>query len=366
MDGDSLALSHTAPSTARLPAACTRRRRTTTAPTRSPTPPNDGHGGTDTATVTITVRPLNDAPRADDQSVTTLEDTPLPVILTGGDLDGDPLTFTVVAGPSHGQLTGTAPSLTYTPASNFKGTDHFTFTTADGTTGSNVATVTVTVTPVDDPPVANDQSRTTPEDTPITLTLTANEPDGDPLTFTVVTGPAHGSLTGTAPNLVYTPAANYHGPDTVVFRANDGHSGSNLATVAITVTPVNDPPACGAAQIDGAQLWPPNHHWVALQIGSVTDADGDAVTVQATAVRQDEPVNGPADGNTSPDATLAPLQVRSERSGQGDGRVYHVSFRGTDAQGGTCTGTVRVCVPHDQGPPVTCGDGGPLVDSTQP
>jgi PKD repeat protein len=327
---------------------------------------NDGHGGTDTATVTITVRPRNDAPRADDQSLTTLEDTPLPVTLTGADLDGDPLTFSIVAGPSHGQLTGTAPSLTYTPAASFNGTDHFTFTASDGAAGSNVATVTLTVTPVDDPPVANDQSRTTPEDTPITLTLTANEPDGDPLTFTVVTGPAHGTLTGTAPNLVYTPAAHYHGPDTFVFRVNDGHSDSNLATVAITVTPVNDAPACDAAQIDGAQLWPPNHQWVALQIDGLTDADGDTVTVEATAVRQDEPVNDVADGNTSPDATLAPLQVRSERSGQGDGRVYHVSFRGSDAQGGTCAGTVRVCVPHDQGPPVTCGDGGPLFDSTQP
>ena len=72
-----------------------------------------------------------------------------------------------------------------------------------------------------------------------------------------------------------------------------------------------------------------------------------------------------ADGHTTPDAVLAPLQVRAERSGQGDGRVYHVSFRGTDGRGGSCAATLRVCVPHDQNSPGgACGDGGPRYDST--
>jgi PKD repeat protein len=327
---------------------------------------NDGTVESNVATVAITVTPVNDPPQANDQALSTPEDTPVPVTLTGSDVDGDLLTFTVVSGPSHGQLTGAAPGLTYTPAPNFNGSDSFTFKAGDGTADSNVATVTITVTPVDDPPVANNQSLTTPEDTPLPVTLTADEVDGDPLTFVVVTGPAHGTLSGAAPNLVYTPAPNYHGPDSVVFRVNDGHSDSNLATVAITVTPVNDPPVCEAAQIDGPQLWPPNHVMAQLQVRGVDDVDDDPVTVQATSVFQDEPVNAQADGDTSPDATLSPLQVRSEKSGQGDGRVYHIRFRGTDGQGGTCTGTVQVCVPHDQSPTVTCGDGGPLYDSTQP
>jgi hypothetical protein len=105
---------------------------------------------------------------------------------------------------------------------------------------------------------------------------------------------------------------------------------------------------------------------VAVQVLGLEDVDGDTVAVQATSVFQDEPVNAEGDGNTSPDATVAPLQVRSERSGQGDGRVYHIGFRGADGQGGTCAGTVRLCVTHDQSPPVTCGDGGPLYDSTKP
>jgi hypothetical protein len=326
---------------------------------------SDGQADSNLATVAITVTPVNDAPRADDQSVSTPEDTPLPVTLTAADVDGDVLAFTVVGAPAHGQLGGTPPLLTYTPGPNFNGVDHITFQAADGQAESNVATVTITVTPVDDPPVALDQSLATPEDTPLPVTLTAVEVDGDALAFTVVGGPTHGSLAGTPPSLVYTPDADYHGPDAIVFKANDGHSDSNLATVAITVTPVNDPPGCDAATVDAGTLWPPNHAMVDAQVLGVGDVDGDPVTVQATAVRQDEPVNGNGDGNTSPDATLSPLRVRRERSGQGDGRVYHVTFQGSDGRGGTCTGTVTVCVPHDQSPP-TCGDGGPLFDSTQP
>ncbi|HEY3071465.1 MAG TPA: Ig-like domain-containing protein, partial [Candidatus Limnocylindrales bacterium] len=142
------------------------------------------------------------------------------------------------------------------------------------------------------------------------------------------------------------------------------HSDSNVATVSITVRPVNDNPECGAASVSPATLWSPDHKMVALEISGLTDVEGDAVTVTAVSVRQDEPVEAQADGNTGPDAILQPLQVRAERSGLGDGRVYHVEFRATDAHGGACTGRVLVCVPHDQsGHPSTCGDGGPLYDS---
>src|SRR5439155_704471 len=101
-----------------------------------------------------------------------------------------------------------------------------------------VATVSITVTPVNDPPVANNQSVTTPEDTPKTITLTGSDLDGDSLTFSIVTQPAHGTLSGTAPNLTYTPATNYIGPDSFTFKVNDGKVDSAVATVSITVTPV--------------------------------------------------------------------------------------------------------------------------------
>ena len=96
------------------------------------------------------------------------------------------------------------------------------------------------------------------------------------------------------------------------------------------------------------------------------------VAITATSVRQDEIVkgNGLGSGNTDPDATLSPLAVRAERNGNpktpGDGRVYHIGFTASDGNGGTCTGTALVCVPHDQRPTGVCIDGGPLYDSLKP
>jgi hypothetical protein len=131
----------------------------------------------------------------------------------------------------------------------------------------------------------------------------------------------------------------------------------------------NRAPDCSAAVADRPKLWPPNHKLVEIGIGGVTDPDGDAVTITATSVTQDEAVlaKGGGSGNTSPDARLSPLAVRAERNGNpkssGNGRVYHVSFTADDGQGGSCDGTVHVCVPHDQRPGATCVDGGPLYNS---
>src|SRR5207248_8104652 len=152
------------------------------------------------ATVTMTVTPVNDAPVANAQSVTTAEDTAATITLTGSDVDGDALTYVVATQPAHGTLTGTAPNVTYTPALNYNGPDSFTFTVKDATLVSTAATVTITVTPVNDPPVANAQSVTTAEDTAAPIVLTGSDVDGDALTYAVATQPAHGPLTGTAPN----------------------------------------------------------------------------------------------------------------------------------------------------------------------
>jgi predicted extracellular nuclease len=186
----------------------------------------------------------NSPPVASDQSVTTAEDTPASITLVATDANaGDTLSYSVVAGPAHGSLSGTGASLTYTPAANYNGPDSFTFKANDGTADSNVATVSITITPVNDAPVASDQSVTTAEDTPASITLSANDVEGDSLTYSVVAGPAHGSLSGSGASLTYTPAANYNGPDSFTFKANDGTADSNIATVTIDVTAVNDAPA---------------------------------------------------------------------------------------------------------------------------
>ncbi len=185
---------------------------------------------------------VNDPPVASDQSVTTDEDIAKAITLVATDIDGDPLTYSIVTPPSHGTLTGTLPNITYLPVLNYNGLDSFTFKANDGELDSNIATVSITIIPVNDPPVASDQSVTTDEDIARAITLVATDVDGDPLTYSIVTPTSHGTLTGILPNITYTPALNYHGSDNFTFKANDGQVDSNIALVSITINSVNDPP----------------------------------------------------------------------------------------------------------------------------
>jgi len=203
---------------------------------------SDGNDGTAEASVLITINPVNDAPTASGKSVTTDEDTTLAITLTGSDIDDDPLTYTLAADPAHGTLSGTPPNVTYTPDLNYNGTDSFTFTANDGTVNSPEATISIEVRPVNDTPTADPKSVSLDEDSSLSIVLTGSDIDGDPLTYAVLADPAHGTLTGTPPNLTYLPETNYYGPDTFTFTANDGTVDSETAEVSITVSSVNDPP----------------------------------------------------------------------------------------------------------------------------
>jgi probable HAF family extracellular repeat protein len=202
---------------------------------------NDGTEDSPVATVSITVTRVNHAPAADDLSVSTPADTPVPITVTGSDPDGDPVSFVLVDGPAHGSLSGGLPTPTYTPGPGYTGADSFTFRVDDGSAQSGVATVSITVTRVNHAPAAADQAVSTAQDLPVGITATGSDPDGDGLTFALVTGPAHGSLSGTLPAVTYTPAPGYSGGDGFTFRVNDGTADSNIATVAITVTAVTPP-----------------------------------------------------------------------------------------------------------------------------
>ncbi|MFH1723572.1 MAG: Ig-like domain-containing protein, partial [Elusimicrobiota bacterium] len=113
---------------------------------------------------TVTINTVDDPPTAHGQEVVTNEDEAAAITLTASDIDSQTLGYTVLTGPEKGELTGTAPELTYTPAENANGSDSFTFKASDGTTDSDGATVTITITPVNDAPVAADDADTIDED----------------------------------------------------------------------------------------------------------------------------------------------------------------------------------------------------------
>lgn len=120
-------------------------------------------------------------------------------------------------------------------------------------------------------------------------------------------------------------------------------------------------PTCKNVKPSPKVLWPPNHKF---HLVTLSGASG----ITLTSVKQDEPVNGRGDGNTSPDAMKAEgkksaVYLRAERSGRGDGRVYCISFKARDSSGRTCTGTVTVGVPHDMGKGSTPINSGCKYDS---
>src|SRR5205814_1773079 len=161
----------------------------------------------------------------------------------GGELSVDSMRMTPAGG---------AGGFTYTPDADFNGTDDFTYQVSDGHGGTSSATVSITVNPVNDAPVAHGGTLATDEDTPGNGTVTATDVDGDALTFGVVDGPAHGTLTSfNADTGAYTfqPAANYNGPASFTYSVTDGGDGGAGAvttgpvTVVVNVASVNDSPA---------------------------------------------------------------------------------------------------------------------------
>jgi VCBS repeat-containing protein len=288
------------------------------------------------------------------------------VLANDSDIDSPTVRIASTTSPAHGSVTVNPDgTITYTPDANFNGTDTFTYRVTDGTLSSAPATVTVTVKPSNDAPVAQNSFISTPEDTPISDHVLVSDGDSATLTVTLVSAPTHGTVT-LDPNgtFSYVPALNYNGTDSFTFKASDGSSQSNIGTVNIAIAPVDDAPVCSAATPSVSEIWPANHQMVPVTINGVTDLDSSSIAVTITGIYQDEPTNSTGDGNTATDASgvgMSFAQVRGERSGTpkvpGNGRVYHIQFRASDGML-TCAGEVKVGVPHDQGNKKTLIDDG--------
>ena len=203
------------------------------------------------STVSITITPVNDAPVAPDLGgvqATVAEDATLTIDLLAQatDVEGDTLTTALVAGPQHGTLSVNADgTFSYAADANYFGSDSFTYRVTDGSLESGIATVNLTITAVNDAPVAADVQATVLEDGTVAITLVATDVDNTrtELQFSIQTQPAHGVLIANANGTYsYTPAANFNGTDSFTYTVTDGNLVSNVATARITITAVNDAP----------------------------------------------------------------------------------------------------------------------------
>lgn len=296
---------------------------------------------------TITVSNANDVPVANADSYNTDEDTLLMVGSVSGvlvndtDADADTLTAVLDTNTANGTLTLNADgSFTYTPDNNFNGVDSFTYHTNDGATDgtgdSLPATVTITVAPRNDAPLADSQAVSVAEDsTNNPVTLTGSDADSNLLTFTVTVNPTHGTLGGAAPNVLYTPTADYNGADLFEFTVNDGTVTSTPATISITVTSSNDAPV---AADDSASTDEDTPMTIPV-LTNDNDPDADTLTVQS--------VTTPAAGSATINADNTITYIPDADTSGTDLFTYTIS----DGNGGTDTATVTVTISSENDAP---------------
>ncbi len=197
----------------------------------------------DIATVTIAIIPVNDAPVANNDEYTVDEGGTLIIAAPGvlgndTDAEGNPLQAVLVTGPTHGILIlNSDGSFTYTHDGSETTVDNLTYRAGDGLLASNIATVTLNINPINDPPVANDDRVVTPENTPVMIDVLTNDtdPEGDTLTIIALSSPANGTVTHDGVRITYTPNAGFDGEDTFTYTVSDGHGGTAQATVTVTV-----------------------------------------------------------------------------------------------------------------------------------
>ncbi|TFH00591.1 MAG: tandem-95 repeat protein, partial [Calditrichales bacterium] len=328
---------------------------------------NDNEGGvSNRATVSVTIRSVNDIPIAQDDLSSVDEDGSVVVNVLVNDSDADgslvAASVTVVTQPQSGSTSvnpGTG-AVTYTPNANYNGNDSFQYTVRDNSGDtSNRATVRITVNPVNDVPVAQDDQATVDEDRSVVINVLVNDrdPDGslDASTVTVVTQPLSGSasVNPSTGAVTYTPAANYNGSDSFTYRVrDDGNAVSNTATVTITVNSVNDPPV---AMNDLANT-DEDTGVIINVLANDTDVDGTLVPGSVTVV------GNPAHGSTSVNASNGAVTYTPTAAWSGnDSFTYTVR----DNDGGTSLpATVNISVGAVNDAPLAVNDNAETDEDT--
>ncbi|MCP5308580.1 MAG: tandem-95 repeat protein [Zoogloeaceae bacterium] len=307
----------------------------------------DADGDVSTATATINVAPVNDVPVAADDVLAAVEDTPLAGTLAANDTpsgDGGNV-WALASGPANGSVTVNADgTFSYTPDANYNGPDSFTYTITDADGDVSTATATINVAPVNDVPVAADDTLAAVEDTPLTGTLAANDtPSGDGgNVWALASGPANGSVTVNPDGTFsYTPDANYNGPDSFTYTITDADGDVSTATATINVAPVNDVPVAADDVLVAVEDTP-----LAGSLATNDTPSGDGGNVWALA-------SGPANGSVTvnPDGTFS-YTPNANYNGP-DSFTYTI----TDADGDVSTATATINVaPVSDGQPVAVND----------
>jgi hypothetical protein len=172
--------------------------------------------------------------------------TPFNLTLHASDADGDPLIWSIASQAAHGTAaltaTDTGQVVTFAPVAGYLGGDSFIVKVEDGRGGTDSITVNVTITKTNHAPVADDQAVTVSKNTSKAITLTGSDVDGDPLTFTLLSQPANGLLSGSAPAVTYNPNTGFSGQDAFTFKVSDGKLDSAAATVHLDVSNASVPP----------------------------------------------------------------------------------------------------------------------------
>jgi subtilisin family serine protease len=232
----------------------------------TPIPPSDprypqyfGCGVVDAGEAVLTLAaPGNQPPVANNDTASTSEDSAIDIAVLANDSDpnGDTLSLSSVAGASHGSTSANGNgTVHYVPSSNYNGSDSFTYVVSDGAGGTDTGTVNVTVTSVNDAPVAANDSAMTTAGVPVTISVLANDTDIDSagLSLGGVSDPPHGTAVANANGTItYTPDAGYSGADAFGYTASDGSALSNVATVSITVSPAPPPNLLHVGDLDAS------------------------------------------------------------------------------------------------------------------